>query len=318
MTQANKWALAIHGGAANLNIEKNKEWWTESLKKEFIKPIEEALRKGKSILESGGSALDATQSAVVILEDCEWFNAGKGGLYSIDGSIELDASIMDGATGQAGAVGAVNHVKNPILLAREVLQSPAVLLVGEGAKKFAQEHHIEMVDQEYYESPLNKMLLAKARGEEQDRSWHRPYEDYPDLSGKYGTVGAVAVDLNGDLAAATSTGGVYTQLPGRVGDTGTIGAGTWADTLCAVSCTGDGEEFMKRGVAHDIAAKMRYLGLGLDEAVEKVIAQELVQVEVVGGVVAVDCQGNMSLRYNTDSMMRGSANSEGVFEVKLT
>lgn len=318
MTQTNKWAIAIHGGAANLNIETKKDWWTESYKKEFTEPLQRALDAGKSVLERGGSALDATIETVIILEDCEWFNAGKGGLYTVDGRIELDASVMDGSTGQAGSVGAVSNVKNPIKLARKVLESPAVMLVGEGARKFAVENNLEIVDEEYFASPINRMLLAKARGEEHDRSWHDRYKDTPDLSGKYGTVGAVALDVNGQLAASTSTGGVYTQISGRVGDTGNIGAGTWADKICAVSCTGEGEGFIRRGVAQDIAAKMRYLGLSLDEAVKQVIEEELVEGKVLGGAIAVDREGNISLQFNTDAMMRGWANSDGFSDLSLS
>jgi L-asparaginase / beta-aspartyl-peptidase len=317
MKQKNNWAIAIHGGAANLKVDSNKKWWTEAFQKEFTKPLEEALRKGKTILENGGSSIDATLAAVVVLEDCEWFNAGKGGLYTLDGTIELDASIMDGQTGKAGAVGAVRNVKNPIKLARKVLNTSAVMLVGEGANKFALESGLEIVDEEYFASPINKMLLAKVRGEEQDRSWHQRYGGLPDLSGKYGTVGAVAVDRNGNLASSTSTGGVYTQMLGRVGDTGIIGAGTFADRICAISCTGDGEGFIKRGVAQDVAAKMRYLGLSLEEAMQQVIEEELVEENVSGGAIGVDKEGRLSIQFNTDSMMRGSANAEGLFEVKL-
>lgn len=255
-----------------------------------------------------------------MLEDSEWFNAGKGSLYTVDGTIELDASIMDGSTGRAGAVGGVRGVrgvKNPIKLAEEVLNSPAVMLVGEGAKKFAEEKGLEIVKESYYKSPINTMLLAKVNGKKMDKSWHKRYEDLPDFSGKLGTVGAVALDKEGKLAAATSTGGVYTQRVGRVGDTGIIGAGTFADKLCAVSCTGDGEGFIKRGVAHDIASKVKYLGVTLDEAAGQVVDGELVANGVKGGVIAVDREGNISTHFNTDSLFRGFADAEGLFGVEL-
>ena len=276
------------------------------------------MEQGKALLENGGTAVDAAQAAVMILEDCEWFNAGKGALYTIEGVTELDASIMEGRTGKAGAVGAVRNVKNPISLARKILETETVMLVGEGAKAFAIEQGLVLVDDEYYACPVPKMLLAKARGEPQDRSWHDKYKGVPDLSGKCGTVGAVALDIHGNLAAATSTGGVHTQRLGRVGDTGNIGAGTFADLNCAVSCTGEGEGFIRRGVAQDIAAKVRYLGLSLDEAMKQVIEEELVACNIKGGAIGVDRQGNISMPFNTDSMMRGCANSSGCFDVRLT
>lgn len=320
-----RWALAIHGGAGNMKIDTKLDWWTDAYKKEYSDALNHALVKGKAILQAGGSALDAVQAAVMFLEDCEWFNAGKGSVYTIDGTIELDASIMDGATGRAGAVAAIKGIKNPITLAKEVMDSPYVMLVGEGAQKFAIQHGLKIVPEEYFGCSLNKMILAKVRGEPIDTSWHDKYRNSAaDLESrvspetdKHGTVGAVALDMEGRLAAGTSTGGIETQIPGRVGDTGNIGAGTYADHFCAVSCTGQGEGFIKRGVAFDVSAKMRYLGIGLNEALYCVIEEELRERGVNGGAISVSKDGTIAIHFNTDSMFRGWASSEGELEVRL-
>lgn len=315
-----KWALAIHGGAGNVRVDSDAAWWTASYKEEHLRPLREALKKGGAILNEGGAALDAVQEATLILEDSEWFNAGKGACYTSEGTIELDASIMDGATGEAGAVGAVQEVKNPVLLAREVMKTPYVLLVGEGARRFALDRGMELVPQEYYRCPLNQLLLAKARGEAGDTSWHCKYGGEGALPigvEKHGTVGAVALDSQGRLAAATSTGGIVAKIPGRIGDSCILGAGNFADHHCAISCTGQGEGFIRRGVARDISAKMRYLGLDLDEAMRRVILQELQDHGIQGGAIGVGSDGAIAIYFNTDSMFRGWASSDGTFEVKL-
>ena len=282
-------AIVIHGGAG----------WSRNQTEEKLKSIEYGLRRaldeGFTILESGGTSLDAVEAAVIILEDDITFNAGKGSVYTAEEKQEMDASIMTGEQQNAGAVASVSIIKNPIKLARYVMEKTEhVLIVGQGAEKVAIKGGLEVVDPDYFYSKekLDRVRRQKTKDE---------------LS----TVGAVAIDKKGNISAATSTGGRSNKLPGRVGDTPIIGAGTWAqNSLCGVSGTGHGEYFMRFNVAREICARMDYLGLTADQASTQVI-DELSGMGIEGGVIVIDKEGNASMIFNTDGMARAYKNSKG-------
>ena len=256
----------------------------------FRAALRVALQAGYEILDGGGTAVDAVTAAVRVLEDDSLFNAGKGAVFTNQGTNELDAAIMDGATLQAGAVAGVKRVKNPISLARLVMEeSPHVFLVGEGAEAFGREHGIEEVDPSYFYSEENWRSLQDARGD-----------------AVMGTVGAVARDREGHLAAATSTGGMTNKLFGRVGDAPVIGAGTYAsDASCAVSATGHGEFFIRNVVAREVCARLEYLGESLQEAAHEIIMERLVEQGGDGGMIGIDRDGHIALITNTHGMHRG-------------
>lgn len=303
-------AIAMHGGAGappNLPAERRAEYEAK---------LEEALRTGYAILEKGGSSLDAVEAAVRVLEDSPLYNAGRGAVLTNEGTAELDASIMEGKTRNAGAVASVKHVRNPISLARKVMEeSPHVLLVGDGAEVFAKEQRQPLVDNEYF------------RTERRIEQWRRTHEREQRQEGasfdveereKMGTVGAVALDREGNLAAATSTGGRHYKKFGRVGDSPIIGAGTYADNeTCAVSATGHGEYFIRGAIAYDIAAIMRYKGLTVKEAAESRIHEKLAGMGGTGGVIAIDAKGNIAMPFNTDGMYRGSIDTKGELKVAI-
>ncbi len=282
-------AIVIHGGAG----------WSRNQTEEKLKSIEDglkrALEEGFSILESGGTSLDAVEAAVIILEDDITFNAGKGSVYTAEEKQEMDASIMTGQLQNAGAVASVSTIKNPIKLARYIMEKTEhVLIVGQGAEKVAIEGGLEVVDPSYFYSKekLDRVRRQKTKDE---------------LS----TVGAVAIDKEGNISAATSTGGRSNKLPGRVGDSPIIGAGTWAqNNLCGVSGTGHGEYFMRFNVAREICARMDYLGLTANEASNEVI-NELSEMGIEGGVIVMDKDGSASMIFNTDGMARAYKNSNG-------
>ena len=282
-------AIVIHGGAG----------WSRNQTEEKLKSIEDGLKRALeeafSILESGGTSLDAVEAAVVILEDDVTFNAGKGSVYTAEEKQEMDASIMTGQLQNAGAVASVSTIKNPIKLARYIMEKTEhVLIVGQGAEKVAIEGGLEVVDPSYFYSKekLDRVRRQKTKDE---------------LS----TVGAVAIDKDGNISAATSTGGRSNKLPGRVGDSPIIGAGTWAqNNLCGVSGTGHGEYFMRFNVAREICARMDYLGLTADEASNEVI-NELSEMGIEGGVIVMDKDGSASMIFNTDGMARAYKSSNG-------
>ena len=282
-------AIVIHGGAG----------WSRNQTEEKLKSIEDGLKRaldeGFAILESGGTSLDAVEAAVVILEDDVTFNAGKGSVYTAEERQEMDASIMTGELQNAGAVASVSTIKNPIKLARYVMEKTEhVLIVGQGAEKVAIKGGLEVVDPSYFYSKekLDRVRRQKTKDE---------------LS----TVGAVAIDKEGNISAATSTGGRSNKLPGRVGDSPIIGAGTWAqNNLCGVSGTGHGEYFMRFNVAREICVRMDYLGLTADQASNQVI-DELSGMGIEGGVIVIDREGNASMIFNTDGMARAYKNSKG-------
>lgn len=270
---------------------------------EYRAELNAALNIGVSILKSGGSSLDAVEQVVRYLEDCPLFNAGRGAVFTNDGKNELDAAIMFGKDLSAGAVAGVGDIKNPISAARKVMESsPHVLMVGKGASLFASQNGVQMVDSTYFFTEDRYQALQRAL--ERDR--------------KMGTVGCVALDIEGNLSAATSTGGMTNKRYGRVGDVPIIGAGTYANNkTCAVSATGHGEFFIRYTVAHDISALMEYKGLRLDEASDEVIKKKLVDVGGEGGIIAVDKWGNVHLTFNTSGMYRGYATEKGEIKVEI-
>lgn len=298
----NKAVIAIHGGAgaitrAQLSVEKEQQ---------FIQALSEIVESGQAILEKGGSALDAVTQAVRLLEECPLFNAGTGSVFTHEGTHELDACVMDGNTLEAGAVAGVSRIRNPVLAARQVLEhSPHLLLIGEGAEKFAQSRGLEPVSPETFSTPERWEQLQRALAVNQtvlDHNGNEPLD--PDT--KLGTVGAVALDKFGNLAAATSTGGMTNKMPGRVGDSPIVGAGCYANNAnVAVSCTGTGEVFMQTLAAYDIAALMEYGGLSLHQATQRVVMEKLPALNGSGGVIAIDNQGNVALPFNSEGMYRG-------------
>ena len=313
-------ALAIHGGAGTILREN----LTAEREAEYRAKLEEALRAGYGILEQGGTSLDAVTAAIQVMEESPLFNAGKGAVFTNDGKNELDAAIMDGKTRNAGTVAGISAVKSPVAAARAVMeQSPHVMLIGAGAEQFAQEQGLEMVDPSYFFTDRRYEQLQRIKETEQQELDHsgdtrdasdstQGYLDrhFPDR--KFGTVGAVALDQEGNLAAATSTGGMTNKRYGRVGDVPIIGAGTYADnTSAAISATGHGEYFIRSVVAYDICALMKYKDLSLAEAADEVVEKKLVDMGGGGGVIAVDAQGNIAMPFNTSGMYRASIDTKG-------
>lgn len=299
--------IAIHGGAGNLNPDRLSAEFREA----YEDKLKEALSAGYDLLAQGADAMDAVEAAIKVLEDSPLFNAGKGAVFTHDEKNELDASLMDGKTLNAGAVANLTNVKNPIMAARKVLEeSKHVFLIGEGAEIFARSQGLEMVKPEYFYTERRFKSLKKIQDSEEQQLEHSDDESY-DVGSlgdeKYGTVGAVALDKNGNLAAGTSTGGLTNKKFGRIGDSPVIGAGTYADNqTCAVSCTGDGEFFIRKVAAYEVAALMKYQGLSVKAASEKVIAS-LKEMGADGGMITLDAAGNVSMPMNTSAMFRGVA-----------
>ncbi|HET7363791.1 MAG TPA: isoaspartyl peptidase/L-asparaginase [Burkholderiales bacterium] len=281
-------AIAIHGGAGTMARRK----MTPALAARYERALGRALDAGFAVLKNGTS-LDAVCAAVVELEDHALFNAGRGACYNTDERHELDAAVMEGATRRAGAVAAVSRIRNPVLGARAVMEkSRHVLLVGRGAERFARAHGVRMAPGSYFATQSRLAALRRR------------------VAGHHGTVGAVALDADGHLAAATSTGGYTGKLPGRVGDSPLIGAGTYADELCAVSCTGLGEAFIRAVAAHDVAARMRYRREKLALASAAALAQ-IAALGGDGGLIAVDRRGNIVMPFNSEGMYRGAIDARG-------
>jgi len=297
--QQTEWAIVVHGGAGG----GSRENMSPEKQAAYKEGIQHALNAGSLILQNGGSSLDAIEAAIRTMEDNPIFNAGKGAVFTELGNNELDASIMDGRDRNAGAVAGVTNIKNPITAARLVMtSSPHVMLVGDGAEKFAADHGVEIVDSSWFytDGRWNSLQRAKERSE------------------KHGTVGAAALDIHGNLAAGTSTGGMTNKMHGRVGDAPVIGAGTFAsNNTCAVSATGHGEFFIRNVVSYDISALMEYSGLSLSVAADSVINGKLLPIGGGGGVIAVDHLGNVAMPFNTSSMIRGYMNSNGETEVAI-
>lgn len=305
-----KFALVIHGGAGT--IERGK--MTAEKDQEYRSGLENSLKAGHTVLQGGGSSLDAVEAAVRVLEDDPHFNAGKGAVFTSAGTNELDAAIMDGKTLQAGAVSVLQHIRNPIELARMVMErSPHVMLSSEGAEKFAVEQGIHLVDQKYFFTQERWDALQKIRAAEKNRHAAGKITDQD----RHGTVGAVALDQDGNLAAATSTGGTTNKRPGRVGDSPSIGGGTYANNAtCAVSGTGDGEYFIRATVAHDVSALMEYRGMKLADATQTALAK-VAKLGGTGGLIAVDKEGNIALPFNTAGMYRGHVGPDGRTVVEI-
>lgn len=302
-------AIAIHGGAGV--IERSS--MTKEREAAIRADLERAVRAGYARLTSGASSLDAVSAAIIVLEDSPYFNAGKGAVYTADGTHELDAAIMDGARRRAGAVAGVHRVKNPILLARAVMErSDHVLLSGTGAEAFARLQNLNMVVPSYFDTPERLKALREAqRLEKLNPKATLPHKAY------FGTVGAVALDQSGDLAAATSTGGMTNKRYGRIGDTPLIGAGTYADRRCAVSATGHGEYFIRSVVAYDICARVAYRGSTVKQAAETVILDELKSQGGEGGVITIDRAGNIAMPFNSLGMYRASVDVDGHVSVEI-
>lgn len=291
-----KYALAIHGGAGTILPEH----MSSELETQHKEVLLQALTAGEEILKSGGSSLDAVSAAVVVMENSPLFNAGKGAVFNSEGKVELDASIMNGATLEAGAVAAVKRVKNPILLARAVMErSNHVMLVGEGAEAFAAHRGVELVEEGYFRTDYRQRQWEKAKA-----TGARAIDVEYDANSKFGTVGAVALDSHGVLAAATSTGGLTNKAWGRIGDSPIIGAGTYADRFCAVSGTGEGEYFIRTAAARTICAEVEMKKKSIYAAAFHLINTKLVRMHAQGGVIAIDSQGQIALVFNTPGMYR--------------
>ena len=312
--ETKKIGLAIHGGAGT--IERSKI--TPEKEREYRAGLERALSAGYEILKRGGSSLDATEAAVRVLEEDPHFNAGRGSVFTSAGTNEMNASIMDGKTLKAGAIGSVQHVKNPISLARLVMEkSPHVMLDCAGAEAFAKANGIELVDQKYFFTQDRWEALRKIKAAEKHRASGEGTSFLITEQDRHGTVGAVALDRNGNLAAATSTGGTTNKMPGRIGDTPVIGAGTYANNqTCAVSCTGDGEYFIRAAAAHEVSGLMKYRGLKLQEAAQDAL-DAVKQLGGSGGLIAIDTNAEIALLFNTNGMYRGCVDPNGKFIVEI-
>lgn len=323
----NNYTIVIHGGAGTIlkeNMDAEKE-------KAYLNKLEEALRVGNKVLADSGTAVEAVEAAIMVMEDSPLFNAGKGSVYTNDETNEMDAAIMDGKTGMAGAVTGIKRVKNPITAARKVMEkSEHVMLVGSGAEKFAEKMGCTLVDTSYFFDQNRYNQLQKVKQQEKTMLDHdgergevkssSEIEFNVDLNPdkKFGTVGAVALDCFGNIAAATSTGGMTNKRYGRVGDAPIIGAGTYADNeSCAISCTGHGEFFMRNVVAYDVAALMKYKTWSLKKAAEFVILDKLEKQNGKGGLIGIDRKGNYIMTFNTPGMYRGVMRADGSFEVYI-
>lgn len=301
-------AIAVHGGAGNISSRLSDE-----RRKECLRGLKEALTAGLSVMEEGGSAVDGVEAAIKYLEDFEIFNAGRGAVISRNGSCQLSASMMDGSSKLIGACGNILRVKHPISLARSVMnESRHVLLVGEGAEVYARLKGLDFVENEYFQTAERLKQWEKVQSEDDITMDHEPERE----EGEKGTVGAVAVDATGALAAGTSTGGMVNQLDGRIPDSAVGGAGTYAaNETCAVSCTGIGEEFIRISAAFHVHALMKYKNLSLEEAVREIVYEVLPQQS--GGIIAINSSGEYSLQCNTPGMYRGYMNSTGEHELGI-
>jgi beta-aspartyl-peptidase (threonine type) len=305
-----EFSIIIHGGAGSIRRDN----MSEDKEAEYRQKLEEAIRVGYDILNHGGTSLDAVQKTIAVLEDSPLFNAGKGAVLTYDGINEHDASIMDGKTLNAGAFAGTKIVKNPINLARAIMdKSPHVMLSGNGAEAFAQEQGLEIVEPNYFLTKKKLESLKRVQASEKNKV--ASFFDADLQDSKFGTVGCAALDKHGNLAAGTSTGGMTNKRWGRIGDSPIIGAGTYANNkTCAVSGTGWGEFFIRGMVAYDISALMEYKGLSLNEAAKEVIQNKLPAIGsqgATGGIVAIDKNGNMVMEFNTQGMFRATMNDQG-------
>lgn len=297
-------SIAIHGGAGTLLKGK----MTSEKEAAYKLALKTALEANYDLLEKGGTSVDAVESAVKILEDSPLFNAGKGSVFTAEGTHEMDAAIMEGKELQAGAVSLITGIKNPVSLARDVLEkSEHVFLAGQGAMEFAKSLNYDIIKSQYFYDGFRYRQWQEIKDTDSFQLDHSDKKD-----SKFGTVGAVALDIHGNLAAATSTGGMTNKKWGRVGDSPMIGAGNYANNkTCAVSCTGSGEFFIRGVVAYDVSCLMEYKGMSLEEAASEVIQKRILEIGGDGGLIAVDTKGNIAMPFNTEGMYRASWNSEG-------
>ncbi|MDR0183386.1 isoaspartyl peptidase/L-asparaginase family protein [Lysobacter arvi] len=304
-----KTALVIHGGAGFVP----RQSITPGERKAYHEALNRALDAGNAVLSRGGTALDAVTAAVEVLEDAPQFNAGKGAVFNAKGGHELDAAIMEGHTRRAGAIAGVTTIRNPIRLARTVMEkSPHVMLAGEGAEAFADEHpDIQRVPNHYFDTDKRREQLERAQAKEAAQGKRHAFDGTLDPPTYLGTVGAVALDSHGHIAAATSTGGMTNKKWGRVGDAPIIGAGTWADDRCGVSGTGWGEFYIRNAVAHDICARVAYRGDSLEVAANEVVNRIVTAAGGDGGAIALDRDGNIAMPFNSGSMFRGWIKPDG-------
>lgn len=306
----NRFTIAIHGGAGTILRSEMSSEKEES----YRQSLAAALDAGYGILEKGGTSLDAVKASVLTLEDDPLFNAGRGAVFARNGKQEMDASIMDGSNLMAGAVAAVRNVRNPVELAYAVMKkSPHVMLIGEGAEQFARIQGIKFEADEYFYSDFRHRQWQQLQGSNETALDHDVKVDR-----KFGTVGAVAKDAKGDLAAATSTGGMTNKDFGRVGDSPIIGAGTYANNkTCAISCTGHGEPFIRAVTAYDVSCLMEYRGMTLQEAMNKVVHEKLMRIDGEGGMVGVDAEGNAALIFNSEGMYRAWRTAGAAAEISI-
>jgi beta-aspartyl-peptidase (threonine type) len=312
-----KFTIAIHGGAGTIL----KSAMTSELEEKYVSGLHESLDKGFDVLASGGSALRAVMAAVIALEDNILFNAGKGSVFNSEGQHEMDAAIMDGSNLMAGAVSAVRNIRNPIELAEKVmLNSKHVFLSGLGANEFAIQQGVKFEPDEYFFSQSRFDQWRRSQQRDDVILDHTPLDNKVEQGDgkKFGTVGAVACDSHGNIAAATSTGGMTNKKFGRVGDSPLIGCGTYANNkTCAVSCTGHGEPFIRAVTAYDVSCLMEYKGLSLQEAMQKVVFEKLISLQGEGGMIGVDASGNAAMMFNSEGMYRGMKNNAGEFEIAI-
>ena len=312
-----KYTIVIHGGAGTIL----RSMLTPESEQNYLNGLQNALNAGFEILEKNGDAVAAVEAAVVSLENNELFNAGRGSVFTEKGVNEMDASIMDGSNLEAGAVAGIRNIKNPIKLAREVmLHSGHVMLSGSGAKEFAINRGLELAPDDYFYTKYRYDQWVEIR----DSDYYQLDHKEDNLKGmaheekKFGTVGAVAIDADGHIAAATSTGGMTNKRYGRIGDSPVIGSGTYAnDKTCGVSCTGHGEYFLRAVVAYDVSCLMEYKGMTLSEACNEVVKNKLVKMGGEGGLIAVDYLGNYELCFNSEGMYRGVRNADGLNKVAI-
>lgn len=306
----NIFSIAIHGGAGTLV----KGMMTPELESRYKEALKIALEKGYAVLEKGGTAVDAVEEAVKLLEDSPLFNAGKGSVFTANETHEMDASIMDGKTLNAGAVSLISGIKNPVGLARDVMEkSEHVFLAGEGAMQFAKQLDYKIEEAQYFYDEFRHKQWLEIKDTDSFQLDHATKKD-----SKFGTVGAVACDQEGNIAAATSTGGMTNKKWGRVGDSPMIGAGNYANNkTCAISCTGSGEFFIRGVVAYDVACLMEHKGLSLQEASNEVINKRILEIKGDGGLIAVDVEGNIAMPFNTEGMYRASKTSKGEAEISI-
>jgi len=306
----NTFSIAIHGGAGTLV----KGMMTPELEIQYKEILQLALNKGYTILKQGGTAVDAVEKAVMVLEDSHLFNAGKGSVFTANGTHEMDASIMDGKTLNAGAVSLITGIKNPVSLAKDVMEkSEHVFLAGKGAMQFAKELDYSLENEAYFYDELRNKQWLEIKNTNNFQLDHSIKKD-----SKFGTVGAVACDQNGNIAAATSTGGMTNKKWGRVGDSPMIGAGNYANNkTCAISCTGSGEFFIRGVVAYDVSCLIEHKNMNLHDASNEVINKRILEINGDGGLIAIDTKGNIAMPFNTEGMYRACKSSNGKEEVSI-